>query len=522
MAMRKPLKRKGTPSTRTAAPTSIAAPTGGWNAKDPLANMRPDQAILLNNIFPRTTDVILRNGAENHVTGFVNTVRSLMAFNGVTTKQLFAATDVGIYNATAAGVVGAAVTASSLGVYSHANFNTLGGNYLVAVNGANALKLYNGTTWTDITGASVPAITGVTTSELIAVTVFKRRLWFIRKDTMSAYYLGTDQIAGAAVEFPVGQLCKFGGTLVAIGSWTIDGGDGADDHLVLVTSSGEVLVYRGTDPSSAATFALVGVYFIAPPVGGARSLVKYGGDLLLMTQSGLYPLSKALQSTTVTRQTALSSNIQQPISDAARANSSFSGWQVCVYAQENALLVNIPTVEQNTAVQYVMNSITGAWCQFIGWNALCFEVFENELYFGGTDYVAKAWTGAADFGADIVGDCRQAFNYFGLRGMLKHVKLVRPILLASGSYSFATAIDVDFDDLNTYALLPSSSSSFGVFDVSNWDEVPWAPDLEVRKDWLTVFSKPGFAISLRLRIASKTATVTWVSTDYVVERGGIL
>lgn len=517
-----PLRRKASPSMKTGGTASLAAPTGGWNAKDPLANMRPDQAILLDNWFPRTTDVVLREGAEYHVTDMTSPTKSLMAFNGTLTRALFAATDLGIFDVTTAGAAGAAVASCTNGLFSHCNFNTLGGNYLIAVNGTNDMKQFNGTTWADINAVSVPAITGVATADCISVVVFKRRLWMIEKDSMSAWYLGTDQIAGAAVEFPIGQLCARGGTLAAMGTWTIDGGDGADDHLVFVTTNGEILVYRGTDPASATTFGLVGVYYIGAPVGGTRSLVKYGGDLLLMTESGLYPLSKALQSATVTREVALSSNIQQPISAAASTYSGFDGWQVMIFPRGNAIVINVPTIEYTTAVQFVMNSITGAWCRFTGWNAICFEIFEDELYFGGLTFIAKAWTGQSDFDANIVADCRQAFNYFGARGQQKHIKLIRPIILTTGLYSFALTVDADFEDLNSYSTLPSTSSVYGTWDVSDWDEGTWAPDLEVKREWQTVFAKPGFALSVRLRLASNSATVSWVSTDYVLERGGIL
>lgn len=522
MNLLQPLRRKATASSKAVGTSSLQAPTGGWNAKDPLANMRPDQAILLDNWFPRTTDVILREGASDHVTGFNSPVRSLMPFNGYASQALFACTDGGIFDATSAGVVGAAVAACNNGVFSYTNFNTLGGNYLIAVNGVDDMKRYDGAAWSDVNALSVPAITGVATAEINAITVFKRRIWMLQKDTMSAWYLGTDQIAGAAVEFPVGQLCKLGGSLAAIGSWTIDGGDGADDHLVLVTTRGEILVYRGTDPASATTFALVGVYFIGVPIGGQRALAKYGGDLLLMVESGLYPLSRALQSATVTRQVALSSNIQQPISDAATVYADFSGWQVSVLPQVNALQINVPTIEQTTSVQFVMNSITGAWCRFTGWNAMCFETFQDNIYYGGTDKVALCWSGQNDFGANIVGDARQAFNYFGARGQQKHIKLIRPILLVTGPYTYSINIDADFEDLNSYATLPSVSSVYAVWDTSLWDTGVWAPDLEVKREWQTVFSRPGFALSARLRVAANSASVSWVSTDYVIEKGGIL
>jgi hypothetical protein len=58
--------------------------------------------------------------------------------------------------------------------------------------------------------------------------------------------------------------------------------------LVFVTDQGEVMVYRGTDPSSASTWALIGIWIVGAPIGN-RCLMKYGGDLLVLTLDGLDP-----------------------------------------------------------------------------------------------------------------------------------------------------------------------------------------------------------------------------------------
>ena len=65
-------------------------------------------------------------------------------------------------------------------------------------------------------------------------------------------------------------------------------------------------------------------------------------------------------------------------------------------------------------VQYVQNFLNGAWTQFQGWNANCFEIFNDELYFGGNNgVVTNAYQGPADLVSPIVADMQCAFNYFG-------------------------------------------------------------------------------------------------------------
>lgn len=83
-----------------------------------------------------------------------------------------------------------------------------------------------------------------------------------------------------------------GGHLVAMASWTVDSGSGAE--MTISSSSlpeGEVVVYSGTDPTSLTDFKFIGTYFGTPI--GKKCFTKYGGDLLaLFTQTGLYPFQK--------------------------------------------------------------------------------------------------------------------------------------------------------------------------------------------------------------------------------------
>jgi hypothetical protein len=112
-----------------------------------------------------------------------------------------------------------------------------------------------------------PSITVATSANLIGVTAHVQRLWFVEKDKIDPWYLPVAAISGAAAKLTIGPFCKLGGYLMAIGSWSRDGGSGPDDMLVLVTSKGEVLIYSGTDPSSSTTFGLVGTFRIAEPIG---------------------------------------------------------------------------------------------------------------------------------------------------------------------------------------------------------------------------------------------------------------
>jgi hypothetical protein len=248
--------------------------------------MPSNDAVALENWFPFTTSVNLRNGYTQWATGFPSAVQTVMGYQGGTTSKLFGIAGTSIYDATAGGAIGAAaVTGLTNAKWQYVNIATPGGNYLWLCNGADAPYTFDGTTWAN------PAIAGLTSTQIINVNIHKNRLWAVESGTLKAWYLPVQSIAGTFQALDLSSFCNRGGYLMAMATWTIDAGYGVDDLAVFITSEGEVLVYRGTDPSSATTWALVGVWWLGSPIG-RRCYVKFAGDLLLICEDGLLPLSE--------------------------------------------------------------------------------------------------------------------------------------------------------------------------------------------------------------------------------------
>lgn len=505
------------------ASNAVPAPIGGWNTRDSIAAMPMTDATIMDNFFPDSTSVRLRKGATTHKTGFASRVKSLLAYSPVVgaNSKLFGCTDSGIFDATTAGAVGASVTTLTAGYGQYLNFKTAAGSYLEFVNGVDNLKLYDGSTWTTVTGVSSPAITGLATTELVHIHNFKRRIWFVQKDSMSAWYLPVDSIAGALTEFPVGQYFKRGGYLMALTTWTVDGGEGQDDYLVFISSEGEVAVFQGTDPNDANLFGIVGVFYIGEPIG-RRCFAKFGGDVLLICRQGIFPLTKALQNASIDRTIALSDKIAPSFKESAIAYADNEGWQIIPFPREGAVVVGIPVDVGTQYFQYVMNSITFSWCRFTGWEANCWEIFNGELYGGTNTGVSKFWDGVSDFGNNIVGNCDTSPNYFESRVSNKHVKLVRPVLQTDQQIQIAYGIKTDFGSSADYSVVQLGTSQTSVWDVSNWDQAMWASEPELLHQWASVPVDVGFALSFSLRVSSKTSVVEWFSTDYIYESGGVL
>lgn len=518
--MRFPARRKsrrGQVSTTYSAP----APIKGWNARDSLADMDTGYAVVMKNWFPTTSDVMLRKGMTSHATGLPDAVETLMVYRPPTgSNKMFGIAGTAIYDVSSAGAVGAAVVSGLTNAqWQWTNATTAGGNFIIAVNGVDNARLYDGATWETVTGVSAHPITGVVTTALINVTQFKGRTWYVQKGTLDAWYSGAGALTGALSKFGLGSIFKNGGYLVAMGAWTLDSGSGVDDLAVFITSTGEVAVYQGTDPSS--NFALVGIFSLGKPIG-YRCLKKYQGDLLIVTQDGLDTASRSLTNARTSQRSAKTDIIIGATSNAASLYGSNFGWEVCQFSGDaSMLLLNIPVAE-GLQEQYVMNTTTGAWCQFTGWPANCFEVFNDDLYFGGDTVVRRAWSGASDLGANIVGEIVGGFDYFGSRTGLKLVKMIRPIIgWDSNPTEFLLGVDADFIVTDPTGLIAFSSSVGGVWDSGRWDSAVWGGDVALNRNWYSAFAT-GYAFAPHLKVSSSTAEVRLAAFDYLFERGGVL
>jgi hypothetical protein len=493
---------------------SIPAPVGGWNARDSLAEMPAGDAVSLVNYFPATTECVLRFGYSEHATGLPGQVETLMEYAGGNASELWAIAGGGVYDVTSPGAVGAAaVSGLSNSRWQCANFaNGSGSNWLIMANGADNPYSYDGSTWGN------PAITGPTASNLNNPIVFKNRLWFIERNTLKAHYLPTLAIAGAASPVDMSGVAQLGGYLVAHATWTIDAGTGVDDYYVAVTSKGEVIVYQGTDPASADTWALKGVWRIGAPVG-SRCLTKLGGDLLIICQDGVLPLSAALQSSRVNPRVALTDKIQSAISQAVTSYGATFGWEAFYFPGENQLWINVP-VSVGSQEQYVMNTITRNWGQYQGWAANTFCLFQDQPYFGGNGVVCKAWDTNSDNGVNINGAGLQAFQHFGAPGNVKRFTMIRPILRTTGTPSLGGSMNIDFDTTSNTSSLSFSPVAAATWDSATWDSGIWS-GLQVLQSWQGV-SGVGYYAAPQLRASANGIEVRWVSTDVVFERGSIL
>lgn len=503
---------------RSAQSRSIQAPTAGLDTSAAWANMPEDRAIKLLNLFPDNDQVVLRAGSMTRVSGMPDTVSTLMTFASNTgTQKLFAATANNIYDVTPpAASATSVVSGMSNGRWQWTNYGTLGGQWLIAVNGVNEPRLYDGTTW------AATAITGdAAQSTFTWVTAHQRRLWFGIKDSLDVCYLGTDAIAGAATMFYLGPVAQKGGHVIAMGTWTRDSGAGPDDVAVFVTSEGELLVYQGTDPSSVSTWGLVGVFDVGRPVG-VRCLTKFGGDLMIVTENGVLPMSRA--TTTERAQQGMisfSSKVNKSLNESIRLYGGNFGWQIIVYPRGRMFVVNIPLAGTKSE-QYVFNTLTGAACQFTGLDAKCWGLFDERLFFGTADgRLVEADTGATDDGLPIDGDVIQAFSYFSSPGVEKAFKRVAPVIISSADPKPAVQVYTNFNLARFTAQPQQPISSDSLWGHAKWGVDKWQSVGRVWTNWIPV-EGVGRAATIRIRMRVLKGRPAWVATTWSYIGGGSL
>ncbi len=478
---------------------SIPAPVGGWNTRDSLDSMPPTDAVSLENFIPQPGKVTLRKGYAEHSDSSESTaVETLTEFHAGSTQKLIGATGTKVFDFTSA-------SASSIGTgFTNARWQTANFNgYLHMVNGADAPQNYEGTTlaaagWTG---------SGLTPSDLNGVNVYKSRLYFWDSDTQDFWYAPVNAITGTLTKFPLSRVGQFGGNLLMMVTVNVDAGDGVDDFAAFVMSSGEAIVYQGSDPGDATDWSLVGVYNIGQPVN-IRSSVQVGGDVLITTYDDYVSLKKVLAEGYI----GGSSKLTGAVVEAAAEYGSDFGWQSTLFPSGGLIVMNVPAYGGDFE-QHVISTQTGAPAKLTGLNGSCWATFGNDLYFGGASGKVYKYTGKTDDGSDIEGDAIQAWNELGTPEQ-KRVASNRVVLKYGGGVNYETGIGVDFE--NIIAPVPSEPlNSSSLWDVSPWDTTPWGFDSDIQSEW-EVAAAIGQNIAQRLRVRSSD-DVSWLRTDYRIE-----
>lgn len=544
----------------TATPSTILAPVGGWNVRDPLANMQSRYALVLDNFFPRASDLQMRKGYvlySNCYDTYHPTrppfVRLLSYAPATYTNNcLFAVSDEGFVKLDTSKHTTPILEISSPatnGLWQSTNFSNAAGDWLWCCcgDGTNKARVYNGTEWTILDETSTPALDYST--EWIDVCSFKRRIWLARANSDVLYYLDVLAIGGTAesktlYSLPLGALWNRGGSIIKIMNLTLDSGDGADDYLCIFSTEGQVAVYKGNNPNNDNDWGLVGIYDIPRPLG-TNCFIKYGGDIILMTENGLLAFSEMFQTIEVKHSIMTSAIIHNAWLEAVeklrrvseeRGLTLQQGGQycsLCLYGEQNMLICNfLNDYRYNTAteeqqfsfVQFVLNTDSKAWCRFKNLNMTAFTNHRDSVYCVADRYFYKFWEGYTDNNGFISAVLKTAYMFPSGRGTNSRITLIRPAFQAQvAEVKYSLVIDSDYVERQR---LKAPKTIIGkliaLWDEAIWDEAYWQGEPRVSQDWTTISHYVGKAMSLRLKLTTKGQEVALVGFDLITQSGGMI
>lgn len=538
-----PVRARRQPLPSTVTDVHLPAPMGGENTVSAGTAMPPTDATRLYNLIASELGMRVRLGSREWVTGLTgvvdNTVRSMLPFTGAQASgagdRQFATTSTGIWDVSASTTTPTQVvtfpsSAGDAGYGVSTVAVTAAGHYLLYADEENGLYRYeeSSATWTKVAmGAGVGQIGGVDPGNLVFVLVFKGRVWLVERSTANAWYLPAGAIAGTATKFEVGQRFKAGGPLIGLWSWTYDGGAGLDDSLVGVSGGGDVVIFKGTDPSNAATWGLHGVWSLggSPPVG-RRIATDTGGDLLLLSRLGILPLSR-LVAGEFEKDAYVTAKVANRFNAIMQTRSTLPGWSMRLHPEDNALVVTYPTFTGQPTEQLVMALAGRSWTRYRDLPMFSTEVWGGKFYFGTTDgrvlindgYVDGVTLADPDAYTPVQWAGLTAFSNLG-NGRLKQVQLLRPVLLSDSSPP-ASEVQAVYDF--SMAELPPVSVSGGegsVWDGGVWDEAVWGGDFQALQP-VRGSAGLGFAVAVSIR-GTATARTIWAGTYVYFTQGGAL
>lgn len=527
---------------------ALPAPNAGINDLDPLGAMNDQFVIDSMNFFPDTAMLVARPGYQEWCTNMSGPVKTIMSYNAQDGSfQKFASTDTAIRNISSSSNAPPVVTTCTNGAWDYVNFATPAGQYLICTNGTDAAKLYNGTTWINFTQVTTPSapgeIKGVDPALFDFVFAHKGRLWFIQKNSMTAWYLPIDAVGGEAKPFFLGGIFRRGGKLVSISRWSSDTGEGLDDRLVFATSTGEIASYTGTDPAVATDWAIDSIFFVAAPLS-KRCLTEYGGDLLLLCRRGLVPLSslisgeatKVVYSGGVSRLISrtlvrLTGQLNFPFPPEVTLHEEATWVVINIYDPPNLGGAIVPGVYTGTSapIQLVMNFLTGAWGKF-NYPVRTVRSIDGRFYMGTddgrvlivtpnsfVDNVSLAGTGGVPITCEAMG----AYTYLDNPTVNKHAKLMRPVMQTEVKPSFLMRALADFRlDQMLDSPAPSVAAGNARWDISDWDEANWAGLENVYRPWISA-NVLGYAFAWQIKISTSTA-IGLTAVEWVWENGGLV
>lgn len=538
------------PSPQVSQSNRVPAPVFGIDARTVLSSGDPMFCIYSFNLLPSEYGLRVRRGYREWQIDIDNGnplgVGTIIPFGGLdedaTDDRLFAVTNEGIWDVTAEEGTpilkidftnpvngGNTTAAAGHGVYAHYTTDAAI-ELLYYADSMNGLFQYSQATdlWIRATG-----IVGPDVAQIDFVMAHKKQLWMIERSKSYAWYLPEASITGDASQFFFGTKFNHGSNLAGCFTWTIDGGAGIDDFFVAVSRAGDVLIYKGSDPSSADTWQSTGQYFIGAIPTGSRFASESGGNLNLLSIFGLTAMDEIVRGVDGKniRANTESLKIAAIIRRAMIDYRNEYGWDVKVIPSQGSLLISQPATLDGVYLQYAMNTTTTGWGMWRGVPMTAFDEWNGKVYFGDkTSRVCVMDVGVDDMPIDPqIGDSGQPISFsllttfqdYGQPTIFKRIKYIRPDFVSKlePQFSVKARFDYDLEEVLNISMDPATGSS--LWDYGTWDQSLWGGN--TMTGWHEVRGSFGMGRMVAIAMSGKSRDeTTFVSWDVVWDSGSPL
>ena len=543
--------RLTTTARKTNHTTRYPAPDGGVDTRAAVGKSELSTCVYAYNLVPFEYGMVVRRGYREWQIGVDNggliSINTMIPFDGVDVlgsgDKLFAVSNEGIWDVS---LVGAApilkmafnnISAQAgFGPFTH-YIDDSGQDLLFYADSLNGLFTYDPIldTWAQAAGITGPAVENIR-----FIVSHKQRLWMIEETSTKAWYLPIGSKSGQATEFFFGSKFKHGGSLEGLFNWSVDGGEGLDDYLVAVSHAGDVIPYKGEDPSSADSWSQVGTYFIGEVPEGPFFAIEQGGELMLLASFGLVAMSDLLQGvdSASLQSNAKNSGMALKIASLLRREMqetiSEPGWSIQLIPSEGGMLITSPTVNNKAPIQYYYNMAAQGWGLWRDAPIRCATTWQNAVVFGTEDGRVMRMDVTVDEqtlappaqglnGRDIDFSILSSFTSLGMDGLYKKVTLIRPDFLAdlAPSYSNLARYDFDLRELIHTDKGASPLYAAATWDVSAWDNAVWGGSQLVPNTFVGGSWGYGRYVAIATRGSTRTTT-RLVGWDLTFSGGGSL
>jgi hypothetical protein len=452
---------------------------------------------------------------------------------GGSQDRLFAVTNDGIYEITAPQVAPVKRLdfpnkGIDAGWVSWHNFtDKLGPQYILICDLLNGYYTYN----VETNVFAVGDLGTVDETTVCFVTVWKNRVWFaVRNSTRALYIKAVGTVGGTTEPFDFGSKFKYGGFLKGIYNWTADGGAGIDDHLVAISSQGDIVVYTGTDPAVATEFNMRGVWYLGATPRGRRFVLEEGGDLLLLTAEGLLSLSQLTSGLAVEDERVfyLTQKINTLLRASFRQREDEYGYEATTLSRYSMVMISTPTLVGERPIQWIYSYDTKGWFLARDLPIYTIDNWGTRVFFGDKDNTIWEMVGVRDAveydvalsGTPVEFSLLTSYQGYDSPANNKRVHMLRPYWIGAAIPQFGIEARFDFQIDESGTTPPFIPDQGSLWDLSTWDSATWGGGYSVQQlPYGAVGMGRYVAVAIR---GTSSGDAALMGIDVILDQGGLL